>query len=296
MKPCVFVHTNHMQFVGAVVSEHSMRRNSSHADKFDVKLLEYEACSDLFQRYEGRKYLREGDRWIWQTEDLQSFTPLRFMAPEAMGYEGRALVVDPDVFAVGDVWELLDRDMEGRAILCRPRPGQGHYTSVMLLDCAKLKHWRFAEDFGRLFTGEREYKTWMKLGYEDQSTIGPIEPEWNDFDRLTPATKVLHNTHGDTQPWKAGLKIQYTPTDRSLLDRLRRKLLGRHALLGTHAEHPDLRQVQLFFAYLSECLENGLLSEAQLREHMAAGYVRHDAFEVMQRSPPVEQVLRALAA
>ena len=40
-------------------------------------------------------------------EDLQSFTPLRFMPPQLMGYEGRAIVIDPDVFAVGDVYELL---------------------------------------------------------------------------------------------------------------------------------------------------------------------------------------------
>ena len=54
-------------------------------------------------------------------EDLQSFTPLRFMPPQLMGYEGRAIVVDPDVFAVGDVHELLTRDMEGKAVMGRRR-------------------------------------------------------------------------------------------------------------------------------------------------------------------------------
>ena len=35
--------------------------------------------------------------------------------------KGRAAVIDPDIFAVGDVWELLSRDMGGKAILCRYR-------------------------------------------------------------------------------------------------------------------------------------------------------------------------------
>ena len=42
MKPCVFIHTNQKQYLGALVSMHSMRRNSRHADEFDVKLIEYE--------------------------------------------------------------------------------------------------------------------------------------------------------------------------------------------------------------------------------------------------------------
>ena len=59
--------------------------------------------------------------------------------------EGRAIVVYPDVFAIGDINELFDRDMENKAIFAKPRPGyKGHAnyvaSSVMLLDCAKLKH------------------------------------------------------------------------------------------------------------------------------------------------------------
>ena len=74
----------------------------------------------------------------------------------------------------------------------------------MLLDCAKLKHWSIAEDFDALFTRKREYKIWMNLGYEDPATIGLIEPEWNDFDKLTAKTKMIHNTRRKTQPWKSG--------------------------------------------------------------------------------------------
>ena len=58
-----------------------------------------------------------------------------------MNFEGRAVVTDPDCFGVGDVADLLDRDMQGKAIMAVPRPGhnrQADYvaTSVMLLDNA----------------------------------------------------------------------------------------------------------------------------------------------------------------
>ena len=118
MKPCVFIHTNHKQYLGALVSMHSMRRNSRHADEFDVKLIEYETYQDFFAKYEGRTYSRDGDSRVWDKEDLQSFTPLRFMPPELMGYEGRAVVVDPDVFAVQDVWELLVPRHAGQGRSC----------------------------------------------------------------------------------------------------------------------------------------------------------------------------------
>ena len=58
-----------------------------------------------------------------------------------------------------------------------------------------------------------------------------------------------------------------------------------------HGSTADERQTQLFFGYLKECLANGLVSEALVKEHMAANHVRHDAFEVIGRTPPVEQVL-----
>jgi len=298
MQPCVFIHTNHKQHVGALVSAYSMRRNSKSPERFDVKLIELKDHMDVFAKYEGKTYSRDGDSRPWMNEDLQSFTPLRFMPPELMGYEGRAVVVDPDVFAVGDVWELLSRDMEGKGVMCRTRGTPPHFaSSVMLLDCAKLKHWRMAEDFDRLFKREREYKTWMNLGYEDKDTIGVLEPEWNDFDKLTDKTKMIHNTRRKTQPWKAGLPVDFIPAENNplnplmLLSRLRRKLFGEYAMLGQYKPHPDQRQEQLFFSLLKECVEKSVVSEALLKEHMRDNHVRHDAFEVLQRTPPLEQVL-----
>jgi hypothetical protein len=38
-------------------------------------------------------------------------------------------------------------------------------------------------------------------------------------------------------------------------------------------------------------VQKGFIDEALLKEHMRENHVRHDAFEVLERTPPLEQVL-----
>lgn len=305
MKARVFIHSNEKQWVGALLSQYSLRRNSVHAAEFDVSILHVKDFPFLADR-EGKSYLRGGTKRVWKMNDLQSFTPLRFMPPELMGYEGRAIVIDPDIFAVGDIWQLLTRDMAGKAVMGRLRSnkevGQNRErgqkdavaTSVMLLDCARLRHWRCEEQFGELFAFERDYKRWIGLLDEPRENIGLFEREWNDFDRLTPDTKLLHNTKRRTQPWKTGLPVDYTPADKFKripplrgLMRLRARLFGEYGLLGKYAPHPDPKQERFFFGLLRECLEKGVVSEELLRGEMERNHVRHDAFEVLDRTPPL---------
>jgi hypothetical protein len=297
VKPCVFIHTNAKQLVGARVAEYALRRNSRRPDAFDVRLLEVES-EPFLAAHEGRRYLRDGAWRVWTNDDLQSFTPLRFLPPERMGYQGRALVIDPDIFAVGDVCELLTRDMQGKALLARRRSGWKKKTcwasSVMLLDCARLSHWHCEQDFEALFEGKRDYADWICLRCEPEPTLGLLEDEWNHFDKLTRDTKMLHNTRRWTQPWKTGLPVDFVPGDKvlglPLVDRLmrwRRERFGDHALLGRYVRHPDRNQERFFFGLLRECLERGAVSEALLREEIRRNHVRHDAFEVLDRTPPL---------
>jgi hypothetical protein len=52
MKPTVFVHTNHKQYLGALVSAYSPRRNSCHGEKFDIRILHHQEYP-FFQKREG---------------------------------------------------------------------------------------------------------------------------------------------------------------------------------------------------------------------------------------------------
>ncbi len=300
MDHCVFIHTNHKQIVGALVAEYALRRNSRHSRQFDVRIIHTKDYPFLREK-EGQLYLRDGVKRGWLMNDLQSFTPQRFLPPEMMGYKGRAVVIDPDIFAVGDVWELLSRDMDGKAIMCRKRSGPKGYidgclaSSVMLLDCAKLTHWRTEEQFKEMFEFTRDYMPWICLKLEPRETIGLFENEWNDFDRLTESTKMLHNTRRKTQPWKTGLPTDWRPAERfrlfpplAWLLRARRQLFGEYAFLGHYRPHPDPNQEHLFFGLLRECIDNGVVTEEMLRDEMRQNHVRHDAMEMLERTPPLE--------
>ncbi len=301
MEHCVFIHTNDKQWLGAVLGQYALRRNSANNDKFDVRIIHHQDCPFMHAR-EGDIYLRDGDKRPWLNDDLQSFTPLRFMPPELMGYQGRAVVIDPDVFAVGDVWELLSRDMQGHALMCRPKSGSKGKrgclaSSVMLLDCAKLTHWRVEEQFNEMFTFERDYMDWVCLKLEPRESIGFFEHEWNDFDKLTPKTKMLHTTKRKTQPWKSGLPVDYRPPERhgllaftGWIQYARRRLFGEYGLLGHYRDHPDKNQELFFFGLLKECLDNGTVTEEMLREEMRRNHVRHDALEVLDRTPPLSSL------
>ena len=296
MDKCVFVHTNEKQWLGALVAEYSFRRNSRNPDAFEVRFIHTRDHPFLAAK-EGQTFLRGGTTRIWRMDDLQSFTPLRFLPPKLMNWQGRAVVTDPDVFAVGDVNELLDRDMGGTAVMGRHRSGKDDKqyqvaTSVLLMDCARLKHWDVERDFDQLFTREKDYKEWMVLAYEDPATIGYLEDFWNDFDRLDENTRLIHNTKRKTQPWKTGLPVDYTPADKfkdkpllASLNRLRARVFGEYGLLGHYKAHPDRKQEEFFFGLLKECIETGHISEDLVRDEIRSNHVRHDAFEVLDRTP-----------
>jgi hypothetical protein len=298
MEYCVFIQTNHKQWLGALVAEYALRRNSPHHDKFDIRIMEYKDYPFMSAR-DGDLYLRDGDKRPWASNDLQSFTPTRFLPPELMGYQGRSVVIDPDVFAVGDVWELLSRDMQGKALMCRPKSGNKGKrgclaTSVMLLDNAQLTHWKVEEQFNAMFEFKRDYMKWVCLKYEDPETIGLFENEWNDFDHLTDQTKMVHNTKRKTQPWKTGLPVDFRPADtfqlfppKHWIRRARRALFGDYRFVGAYKKHPDPRQEAFFFGLVRECLEKGVISEDLLRAEMAKNHLRHDALEVVERIPPL---------
>ncbi|HET6598480.1 MAG TPA: hypothetical protein VFG60_00845 [Burkholderiaceae bacterium] len=286
-RPTVFVHTNDQQMLGALLAAHSFRRSSAHADRFDVKLLRLEQTPHLHDR-EGRTYLRMGKRATWHNADLQSFSPLRRMVPQLMGWQGRALVTDPDVFSVGgDVWELLSGELQTKALLVRNLPesqggGAGRWaTSVMVMDCSRLAHWRWDDEIDAMFAGKLDYKRWIQLADEDPQHIGELPEVWNSLDKLQPETRLLHTTERLTQPWKTGLPVDFNLNFQGAGGKLRRWLRDR-GLLGAqrrYQPHPDPNQEHFFFELLKDGLEQGVVSEAFLRHAIARRDVRPDVFE-----------------
>ncbi len=303
MKPTVYIHTNDQQMIGAIIAKHSLKSRSAHPDKFDVKILRLEETPHLNKR-EGQEYLRKGKKAIWQNDDLQSFSPLRMMVPQDMGYKGRALLIDPDVFAIGDVWELLNRDMEGKSIWCRHMDqgykGNGHKffaSSVMLLDCEKLTHWNWDEQVDQMFSMNFDYGPWIGLLTEPVETLGRLEDEWNHMDTLNEKTKLLHTTERSTQPWKTGLPVDFDTNwrktkDRSLFNNPNESFLNRMLSLirkpvdniEYYQQHPDINQQNVVIDLIKESLSNNTISMDFLKSEIDRKHVRPDLIKILKES------------
>lgn len=282
MKPVVFIHTNDYQLLGAKLSAHSLKSASRHPDEFEVRILRLEETPHLNGRV-GQRYLRTKGRWVeWISDNPQSFTPLRFLPPQAMGFQGRALVIDPDVFAIGDVYELLSRDMEGKALMCR-RTVSGKETvfasSVMLMDCEKLKHWRWDEQIDEMFAGERAYRPWIDLQLEPEENIGLFEDSWNHFDTLDASTRMIHFTRRVTQPWKTGLRLLTADGSKAVPGSLLDRLLGRRP---KHERNPDPNQEAFFFGLFQRCLDAGVVTRQEVEAEIRKGNLRPDMLQVLE--------------
>jgi len=283
--------------LAAKVSEYSLRSRSKFSDRFDIRILRLESTPYLYRRRNGRPYLWVRRVCIWRNRDLQSFSPLRLMVPEVMGFEGRALVIDPDVFALGDVYELLSRDMKGKAILSRPRPDGFYATAVMLLDCGRLKHWRWKQMIDAMFALKLDLFDCQALANEAADTIGFYEDEWNHLDTLNEHTQLLHNTERWTQPWKTGLPVDFDLNligsyphrpggSASPLSVLKQQLAWWSAPpLGKYQPHPDPNQVTFFYALLKEAIDKGAIAKGFVAEEIRRKHIRADSFELLGKVP-----------
>jgi hypothetical protein len=296
MRPVVFIHTNDQQMVGAKLCEYSLKARSRHPDAFEVRMLRVEETPQLYPRREGRGFLHSGYVRTWRNRDLQTHDPLRMRGPQLMGYQGRALMLDPDVFAIGDVNDLLTRDMQDHAILCRIRPNGRPSTSVLLLDCARLTHWRWSEALEDVFALRLDLLAWQHLAGDAPETIGRFEDEWNDLDHLSERTRILHLSRQITQPWKTGLPIDfdldawgaypYRPGFhlRDATRRIRARLQSpQPGEKGVYQRHPDARLEEFFFRLMKEAIDRGAISEAFVADEIRKGYLRPDAFEMLAR-------------
>jgi hypothetical protein len=148
------------------------------------------------------------------------------------------------------------------------------------LDCAQLKHWNIKSILDSLANKESDYSAIMNLSREKM--VMELPRKWNDLDNLTSQTKLIHMTERLTQPWKTGLKIDFT---RKPLPKLFgviprepvARLLGKYP--SRYQPHPKKEIEQLFFTLVRDALRDGAVSEHYIREEIAAGHVRADLLE-----------------
>lgn len=274
-----FIQANDKQLLGAKLAKYAIERGLRAKGSIPVEIVNVDR-EPMFKAFAGKRYLRQGREVVYDPADLQSFTLTRFLPPERMGFQGQAVVIDPDIFVLGDLTELFDLGTAGKAIAaCRKKDAWD--SSVMLLDCAKLGHWKVGEWLKEMEARRLDYDTVMTLK-ADIDDVREIPRVWNSLDELASGTKLLHTTGRLTQPWKTGLPIDFTRNPMpKLLGLIPREPI--HRLLGkyptTYQPHPDRKIEAFFFALAKDALRDGAVTRAELDEEVRLKHVRPDLME-----------------
>jgi len=134
------------------------------------------------------------------------------------GYEGKAVYLDADQLVFSDINDMLNELDENHTIglvnnavgtFGNKPVGQVNQTSVMIMDCAKLKSWNPETMFDHvvpnrsaLEEGQIHYRDFMKLDWFDQAEIQSIDNRWNHFNIVEDDSKLTHFSYVREQPWK----------------------------------------------------------------------------------------------
>jgi len=278
----VFICSNKHQMIGAKVSKFSIISREPEL-KHSVQVISDKHSEDLKGLYD-HTYKNSGEDRVFDGNDLQSFTLLRFLPPKLMSYKGRALVIDPDVFLVkSGLTDLLNKNMNNAAIFSKKGMQKGDWvSSVMLLDCEKLKHWDLSDFIFKLKKGDLDYRDVMNLRLEKELIL-PLENRWNDFDSITDNTMLLHTTQRVTQPWRTGLKVNsYFKPVKPILGFIPRRLVHRilkKPMSDRHIEHPSKVVSDYFFNELNSAVKEGFISKEEIIKAIDHGYIRKDIFK-----------------
>jgi hypothetical protein len=190
----IVIGTEPNQFIPQKVLEYSIRANTR---------------ADVAIRFETQRENRVGGT---------NFGFVRFYVPSLFDYAGRAIYLDADQLVFGDVAEL-ERELDGEhaiAVVTRPEGTFGgrpvdvrNQSSVMVLDCGRLRDWDPAHLFDNVIPngrtpgpGEITYKDFMYLDWVEPAKLQPLDPAWNHFNIVRPDTKLVHFSYVRGQPWK----------------------------------------------------------------------------------------------
>jgi lipopolysaccharide biosynthesis glycosyltransferase len=198
----VFVGTEPKQWLSSEVLRYSITRRTKAA--LDFQELKYLPIKLDLPMYTG-------------------FSIYRYSIPELCGYKGKAIYLDADIVVTSDLLDLWNYPTDPHGVLARSmHPGEplaGRYTSVMLMNCEKLKPWKLNDWVEQINKDSSLYaKTMQALpGGLGTTDFGDLPATFNHLDQFDETTKLIHYTHVPSQPWK----VPGHPFARVFLDELK---------------------------------------------------------------------------
>jgi len=265
-----FIQANSKQLLGAKIAKSCLELNSNiKAEIINVDTLDL-GLNDL-------RYKRNGTWQTYKSNDLQSFTLVRFLPPSLLNFKGYALVIDPDIFALGSLDDFINEisDLSFDIIACEKK--QAYDSSVMVMNCANLRMLAWDKIIHELRSGSLDYLDSMSLNLNDLK-IASLDRRFNSLDYMDDSTVLLHTTNRLTQPWKTGLRIDFTRNSPGFLGPIPRKpflkLAGKWP--SRYRPHPNRNIEKAFFALTKKALISGYIEENDIRGQILQGNVRKD--------------------
>ena len=242
----ILIQSNKMQEIASKVSAASFVKYGVNSN--DIKFLNFDD-NNFIKPFIGKKYLRNGKIKLFKN-DLQSFTLLRFFGPQFLKYQDKALIIDPDVFALKDPSEIINYLKENESIACTFYNGKPR-SEVMLVNCNKI-NWNFEKILSDLFNFKVDYSELMNLSFDRALNIKELDKNFNTHDKINPNTVLLHTTNRLTQPWKEGINIDFEwhISKKYKFKQVIKKLFGlnynKKILEKTYQRHPEKKVIEKF--------------------------------------------------
>tara|TARA_E500000178_G_scaffold351755_1_gene413586 strand:+ start:77 stop:916 length:840 start_codon:yes stop_codon:yes gene_type:complete len=268
----IYIQTNNQQRLAAKIAKASFVKNGF--DINNIFFLDLEK-NDFLKSYLHKDYLRNGLITKYKN-DLQSFTLLRFFAPEMNAFKDKILVIDPDVFACknpNSIFSTLNSDDE----ICCTFYNNLPRSEVMVIDASKVR-WDFKQIIKDLFDKKIDYKNLMNLSFNKNIKIKQIDNIYNSHDKIDKNTILLHTTNRISQPWKEGLKIDFEKNfslKNKMINFLKKKIgepYNPEVLTEIYIRHPNETVINTIKTFYNFALQNNIINFTEINEAIKKGY------------------------
>jgi len=287
MKLQVFIHTNNKQMLGALLSKYSIIKNSNTLNQQDINIINIDD-NKFINSNKDYEILKNNKIYYWKKNDLQSFTLLRFFPPKIMHHTDFSLVIDPDVFAVNNIDEYLNFNLENFDIAaCKNNNNKkAIHSSVIFYNNERIKKFQLEKLAYKVLDKRFDYKSLMHLDFLDFDRILFLDNIWNSFDEINDNTVFLHLTNRVTQPWKTGLKIDFHQD----FPKYKFKIIPYYMFqylkeiiynkkfppYKYYLKHPNNKINKFFYNLLNEAIKDKFISEEFINNQIHNNYVRND--------------------
>jgi lipopolysaccharide biosynthesis glycosyltransferase len=244
----VFISSGEASLLERKVLMYSLRRNS----KRDLDIRVFNGTHNTVER-EGHPPEPAPMSLKVKYQNVTEFSNYRFLVPQICGHAGRAICMDSDTIALGDIGELFDSEMGDHDFLAKPAAygddaDEQWGLSVVLFDCSRtrLSLDQYFDEIGRgLYEYGDLHQMRARFLARHPFKIGRLDPRWNEFDHCYQDTRLIHYTDLYAQPWK-------------------------------FRSHP---YGNLWFRYFNEARKAGYITDRDIELTLVRAYARRDLLE-----------------